>query len=71
MVVGCAPTALAEVSRLLDAGRFEPALVIGMPVGYVGAAESKEDCCAPAPGPACRRSRCAANGAARRSPPPW
>jgi len=42
VVVGCAPTALEEVVRLHDAGRFTPALVIGMPVGFVGAAESKE-----------------------------
>jgi precorrin-8X/cobalt-precorrin-8 methylmutase len=36
-VVGCAPTALEELIGL-DAA---PALVIGMPVGFVGAAESK------------------------------
>jgi precorrin-8X/cobalt-precorrin-8 methylmutase len=36
-VIGCAPTALEELLTL-DA---EPALVIGMPVGFVGAAESK------------------------------
>ena len=36
-VVGCAPTALTEV---LTRG-VEPALVIGVPVGFVGAAESK------------------------------
>ena len=41
-VVGCAPTALAEVNRLIDAGALRPALVIGTPVGYVGAAEAKE-----------------------------
>jgi precorrin-8X/cobalt-precorrin-8 methylmutase len=41
VVVGCAPTALEEVVRLFDAGRFRPALVIGLPVGFVGAAESK------------------------------
>ena len=37
-VVGNAPTALFE---LLDL-RAEPALVVGLPVGFVGAAESKE-----------------------------
>ncbi len=37
-VVGNAPTALFELSEL-DA---EPALVVGLPVGFVGAAESKE-----------------------------
>jgi precorrin-8X/cobalt-precorrin-8 methylmutase len=36
-VVGCAPTALFELIRL----RVAPALVIGLPVGFVGAAESK------------------------------
>jgi precorrin-8X/cobalt-precorrin-8 methylmutase len=36
-VIGCAPTALEELIAL-DAA---PALVIGMPVGFVGAAESK------------------------------
>jgi len=41
VVVGCAPTALDEVIRLHEAGRFSPALVIGLPVGFVGAAESK------------------------------
>ena len=42
VVVGCAPTALDEVVRLYAAGRFFPALVVGLPVGFVGAAESKE-----------------------------
>ena len=42
VVVGCAPTALDEVVRLHAAGRFSPALVIGLPVGFVGAAEAKE-----------------------------
>lgn len=42
VVVGCAPTALFEVVELAAAGRFRPALVIGLPVGFVGAAESKE-----------------------------
>lgn len=37
-VVGCAPTALFE---LIDLG-VEPALVVGLPVGFVGAAESKQ-----------------------------
>jgi precorrin isomerase len=42
VVVGCAPTALAEALRLVDAGAWKPALVIGLPVGFVGAAEAKE-----------------------------
>ena len=37
-VIGCAPTALFELLHL-DA---RPALVIGLPVGFVGAAESKD-----------------------------
>ena len=40
-VVGCAPTALMELIDVAAAGRVEPALVVGMPVGFVGAAESK------------------------------
>lgn len=42
VVVGCAPTALFEVVELAAAGQFAPALVIGLPVGFVGAAESKD-----------------------------
>jgi len=41
-VVGCAPTALEQVVALAKAGVLRPALVIGVPVGLVGAAESKE-----------------------------
>ena len=41
VVVGNAPTALAEVVRLAAGGRFAPSLVIGLPVGFVGAAEAK------------------------------
>jgi precorrin-8X/cobalt-precorrin-8 methylmutase len=41
VAVGCAPTALDEVLGLATRGEFHPALVIGMPVGFVGAAESK------------------------------
>jgi precorrin-8X/cobalt-precorrin-8 methylmutase len=40
-VVGCAPTALDALCDLVDAGAVRPALVIGMPVGFVGAAEAK------------------------------
>lgn len=42
VVVGCAPTALAETVALVESGRFRPAVVIGLPVGFVGAAEAKE-----------------------------
>ena len=41
-VVGNAPTALAELLRLAADGAVRPALVVGLPVGYVGAAEAKE-----------------------------
>ncbi len=41
VVVGNAPTALAEVVRLAAADAFRPALVIGLPVGFVGAADAK------------------------------
>lgn len=42
VVIGCAPTALFEVIRLYEKGSFAPALVVGLPVGFVGAADSKE-----------------------------
>jgi precorrin-8X/cobalt-precorrin-8 methylmutase len=41
VVVGNAPTALAEVVRLAEAGCWAPAFVVGLPVGFVGAAEAK------------------------------
>ncbi|MGH9276556.1 MAG: precorrin-8X methylmutase [Acidimicrobiales bacterium] len=41
VVVGCAPTALDEVLRLHEAGALRPALVVGLPVGFVGAADAK------------------------------
>ena len=40
-VIGCAPTALAELISLSGAGELDPGLVIALPVGFVGAAESK------------------------------
>jgi precorrin-8X/cobalt-precorrin-8 methylmutase len=40
-VIGNAPTALAELLALHAAGHVAPAAVIGVPVGYVGAAEAK------------------------------
>ena len=42
VAVGNAPTALFRLLELLDAGVAPPAAVIGIPVGFVGAAESKE-----------------------------
>lgn len=40
--IGNAPTALLEVIRLIRIEQLRPALVIGMPVGFVSAAESKD-----------------------------
>ena len=42
VAIGNAPTALFHLLELLDAGAPPPAAVIGMPVGFVGAAESKQ-----------------------------
>ncbi|MFT9850260.1 precorrin-8X methylmutase [Aneurinibacillus sp. REN35] len=41
--IGNAPTALLELIRLVKEGIARPGLVIGMPVGFVSAAESKEE----------------------------
>ncbi|WP_417347238.1 precorrin-8X methylmutase [Ferrimonas sp.] len=40
--VGNAPTALFEVLRMVEAGEAKPALIIGIPVGFVRADESKD-----------------------------
>ncbi|EKN64288.1 precorrin-8X methylmutase [Schinkia azotoformans] len=41
--IGNAPTALLELIRLVKAGEAKPSLIIGMPVGFVSATESKEE----------------------------
>ncbi|WP_045219212.1 precorrin-8X methylmutase [Desulfonatronum thioautotrophicum] len=41
-LVGNAPTALLRLLELTDGGQIVPALVVGMPVGFVQAAESKQ-----------------------------
>ena len=41
-VIGNAPTALFELIRLVREEGFHPDLIVGLPVGFVGAAESKE-----------------------------
>lgn len=41
--IGNAPTALLELIRLVKTGEAKPGLVIGLPVGFVSAAESKEE----------------------------
>ena len=42
VAVGNAPTALLKAMALVDQGVFQPDLIIGVPVGFVNAAESKE-----------------------------
>ena len=41
-VIGNAPTALFELIRLIREERVTPKLIVALPVGFVGAAESKE-----------------------------
>ena len=42
IAIGNAPTALFRLLELIDAGAAKPAAIIGVPVGFVGAAESKD-----------------------------
>jgi precorrin-8X/cobalt-precorrin-8 methylmutase len=42
VVIGNAPTALYRLLEMIEAGADKPALIIGIPVGFVGAAESKQ-----------------------------
>lgn len=42
-VIGNAPTALFELLRLIKCNSVAPALIIGLPVGFVGAEESKNE----------------------------
>lgn len=42
VLIGNAPTALFRLLEMLEDGCAKPALIIGMPVGFVGAAESKQ-----------------------------
>jgi precorrin-8X/cobalt-precorrin-8 methylmutase len=42
IAIGNAPTALFRLMEMLAAGAPPPAAIIGVPVGFVGAAESKE-----------------------------
>ena len=41
-VIGNAPTALFRLIELIKEGKVDPDFVVGVPVGFVGAAESKE-----------------------------
>ena len=40
--IGNAPTALIALKELMDAGKLQPTLIIGVPVGFVNVVESKE-----------------------------
>ncbi|HEY4004350.1 MAG TPA: precorrin-8X methylmutase [Pseudonocardia sp.] len=42
VAIGNAPTALFRLLELIDAGAPAPAAVVGVPVGFIGAAESKQ-----------------------------
>jgi len=42
VAIGNAPTALFRLLELIDAGAPKPAAILGIPVGFVGAAEAKE-----------------------------
>ena len=42
VAIGNAPTALFALGELIDRGEVAPALIVGTPVGFVGASESKE-----------------------------
>ncbi|MBU5256620.1 precorrin-8X methylmutase [Tissierella praeacuta] len=41
-VIGNAPTALFRILELVKEGKINPRFIVGVPVGFVGAAESKE-----------------------------
>jgi precorrin-8X/cobalt-precorrin-8 methylmutase len=43
VAIGNAPTALLRLLELLDGGAPRPAAIVGVPVGFVGAAESKDE----------------------------
>ena len=43
VAIGNAPTSLFHLLNMLDQGAPKPALILGFPVGYVGAAESKDE----------------------------
>ncbi|UWQ99870.1 precorrin-8X methylmutase [Rhodobacteraceae bacterium S2214] len=43
VAIGNAPTALFHLLELIDAGAPKPAVILGFPVGFIGAAESKAE----------------------------
>jgi len=42
VAIGNAPTALFHLLEMIDAGAARPAAIVGVPVGFIGAAESKD-----------------------------
>ena len=42
VAIGNAPTALFRLLEMIEAGRVKPAIIVGTPVGFVGALESKQ-----------------------------
>lgn len=50
IAVGNAPTALFRLLEMIEEGAARPAAVIGVPVGFIGAAESKDALAAHASG---------------------
>jgi precorrin-8X/cobalt-precorrin-8 methylmutase len=42
VAIGNAPTALFHLLELIESGAPRPAAIVGVPVGFIGAAESKE-----------------------------
>ena len=67
VAIGNAPTALFRLLEMIDAGAPKPAVILGIPVGFVGAAEAKDAlaadprlaralrCTCPDPGDGCAR----------------
>lgn len=51
VAIGNAPTALFELIKLMGETGIRPSLIVGVPVGFVGAAESKELLAAASPAP--------------------
>lgn len=51
VAIGNAPTALFRLLEMLRGGAPRPAVIVGIPVGFVGAAESKDALIAEAPAP--------------------
>jgi precorrin-8X/cobalt-precorrin-8 methylmutase len=50
VAIGNAPTALFHLLELIDSGGPKPAVILGFPVGFIGAAESKAELAANARG---------------------